>query len=284
MVKKRRPLVAAIFSFIAPGLGHFYAGRWRSGLVVLGAGLVIGNLSYALLIFWDHGPWNVLGLVVACAVFFILQIWHAVRVARSQPVPFEYCWYNRWYYYLAYLVILVSCSGLVLPVFGDYHGLKMPSTSMEDSFFAGERILADYGAYDSKPVTLGDLVVFVYPGDGVTRYVKRCVAVEGDTVEIIHKQLFVNGIRAVEPATVKFLDTTESGTQNVLPRREDGGNSRDNFGPYVVPPSAFFVLGDNRDNSFDSRYWQAVPVDNLVGKVIRIYYSPDWSRIGKTVK
>ncbi|MFH1686146.1 MAG: signal peptidase I [bacterium] len=158
---------------------------------------------------------------------------------------------------------------------------KIPSQSMEDTLLVGDFLLANklkYGARlplvdwqlpsfrDPEP---GDVVIFIYPRDGITKYIKRCVAVGGDTVEVRAKQLFVNGQEFPNPDHSKFIEP------RILERGPGGSDSRDNFGPYVVPRDHYFMMGDNRDNSYDSRYWGPVHKRLVLGQAILVHWSWD---------
>ncbi len=142
----------------------------------------------------------------------------------------------------------------------------------------------------------GDVIIFKFPNDPDIDYIKRCVALENQTVMIREKKLFIDGVlfgmdslnpnlKHEDPDIIAF----DQGYENVYPV---GAGSRDNYGPVVVPPGHVFVLGDNRDRSYDSRKWGFVPVENIIGKAMIIYWShsPDddfnirWSRIGKIVE
>lgn len=165
---------------------------------------------------------------------------------------------------------------------------KIPSASMEDTLLVGDFLLANkfvYGAHlplvnwrlpaISDPEA-GDIVIFIFPGDNKgTKYIKRCVGTPGDTVEVKNKELFVNGKRFPDPLHSKFVDTTAFGQQRILPRKPGGQNSRDNFGPYVVPEGYYFMMGDNRDNSWDSRFWGPVSSDRVLGEAMIIHWSWD---------
>lgn len=164
---------------------------------------------------------------------------------------------------------------------------KIPSQSMEDTLLVGDFLLANKFVYGAnlplvdwrlpaihKPKA-GDVVIFIYPRDGVTKYIKRCIAVGGDTVEVRGKALFVNGTRFPDLQFAKYIDTTSAGSQVVQPRRPGGMDSRDNFGPFVVPPDSYFMMGDNRDNSHDSRWWGAVHDRFILGEAMVIHWSWD---------
>ena len=180
------------------------------------------------------------------------------------------------------LVILFFGASVILGLAG-YKTYTIPGEGMADGLLLDEVIVADLAAYDSDSPRVGEVLVFLFPGDGKTLYVKRCVALPGDTVEIVDKQLYVNNEPEIPPTCVIFIDTTLSGEPVLRPRSDDGRDTRDNFGPYVVPAGHFFVLGDNRDNSYDSRYWGAVPRDFVRGRACCILYSSDWGRIGKSL-
>lgn len=155
---------------------------------------------------------------------------------------------------------------------------KIPSGSMEDTLLVGDFLLANKFIYGSRLPLLdvrlpairdpepGDVVIFKYPKEPSVNYIKRCVAVGGQTVEVRNKVLYVDGEEFSSPSTVKFTAT----------RAEPASHSpRDNFGPYQVPEDHFFMMGDNRDNSYDSRFWLAVPRDMIQGRAMVIHWS--WS-------
>lgn len=155
---------------------------------------------------------------------------------------------------------------------------KIPSGSMEDTLLIGDFLLANkfiYGAKLPIPFTNihlpalrqpkpGDIVIFKYPRNPKVNYIKRCVAVEGQTVEIRDKVLYIDGKRFPDPHLSKYTD------RNTRPQ---GRDPRDNFGPYKVPKGHLFMMGDNRDNSADSRYWGTLPRELVLGKAMIIHWS-----------
>jgi signal peptidase I len=169
---------------------------------------------------------------------------------------------------------------------------KIPSGSMEPTLQIGDHILVNKFLYGLQiPFTSihlfslenpqrGDVVVFIYPVDPSKDFIKRVIAVEGDTVKLQNKKLYINGVEVPDPYAVYKEDTS---FLSDLQRR-------DNFGPITVPREKLFVLGDNRDRSLDSRFWGFVPVKDVRGKAFIIYWSWNseetnvrWGRIGHLI-
>jgi signal peptidase I len=167
---------------------------------------------------------------------------------------------------------------------------KIPSGSMKETLQIGDHILVNKFIYGVKIPFLRttiievknpkryDIVVFKFPEDPGKDFIKRVIGVAGDVVEHRDKKVFVNN----EPVDDPFGMYTDP---HIFP-----GNfqPRDNFGPVVVPPDSLFVMGDNRDHSYDSRWWGFVNLKAVQGKAFMIYWSWDkddfgvrWDRIGK---
>ena len=203
-------------------------------------------------------------------------------------------------------VVLIAVAGLALLLHAFFlQVFRIPSRSMENTLLAGDYVLVDKFSFGSrspfnrihfpglKTPAPGDILVFNYPLDPRRTYAKRCIATAGQTVEIRNKAVYVNGERLPDPSFSKYVDA------RVLPASTD---PRDNYGPEQVPENFVFVLGDNRDNSRDSRHWGMLPVDLVVGKPLCIFWScePDrgkgrsavaallrgarWERMGKFVQ
>ena len=167
---------------------------------------------------------------------------------------------------------------------------KIPSGSMKDTLLVGDHLLVNKFIYGVKipftdgktlvPVSepeRGDIVVFKYPQNPEKDYIKRVIGIEGDVVKIADKKLYVNG----EPVNHDYARYTDD---TVYPAWR---NPRDNMGPVKVPKDSLFVMGDNRDNSHDSRFWGFVDLNDVKGEAFIIYWSWDrdsfdvrWSRIG----
>ena len=169
---------------------------------------------------------------------------------------------------------------------------KIPSGSMIPTLLIGDHLLVNKFVYgiknpftDSTIVSLGspeqkDIIVFKYPENPDQDFIKRVIGVGGDRVEIKNKKVFVNG----SPLSIE-------GAVNLDPRIIQGRNPpRDNYGPITVPENKLFVMGDNRDNSHDSRFWGFVDLKDVKGKAFIIYWSWNrekfsvrWSRLGDLI-
>ncbi len=160
------------------------------------------------------------------------------------------------------VIALVAAVLLRLFVVSAY---RVNSASMEGSLFTGDYIFVNKLAYDfGGAPQVGDIIVFEYPNNPEKKYIKRIVALPGSEVQVADKALWVDGEIAPIPALSQHVD------KRIIP----GDLSfRDNFGPYIVPPDQYFVMGDNRDDSRDSRFWGSVPKERLLGKAVFIYWS-----------
>lgn len=169
---------------------------------------------------------------------------------------------------------------------------KIPSGSMIPTLLIGDHILVNKFIYGTKiPLTdrkiliwrspeKGDIIVFKYPENPKKDFIKRVVATGGDIIEEKDKIVFVNGKAISEPYAHHFDRSVRFG----------GNDPRDNFGPIQVPQDKLFVMGDNRDQSYDSRYWGFVDKKDIRGKALMIYWSwdPDnwlrFNRIGRLIR
>jgi signal peptidase I len=160
---------------------------------------------------------------------------------------------------------------------------QVPTGSMERTILVGDHLLVNKFAYGPRlpflakwlpyrDVVPGDIVVFKKPGDDVNPgnvLVKRAVARGGDIVQVRDKQVYVNG----QPEQRTSIQHIDPATYPDSPAIQDMARRRDQFGPFTVPPNSFFGMGDNRDNSLDSRYWGAIPRNHIFGRPVILYWS-----------
>jgi signal peptidase I len=185
---------------------------------------------------------------------------------------------------LAVLVALVVRSSVV-------EAFWVPSGSMLPTIQIGDHLFVNKLAYGMhlpfigrelaqwRPLQRNDIVVFTSPVDRNIDLIKRVVAVAGDTVEVRNKKLFINGEAVPDP----HATFTDPNAHSAVPR--------DNFGPVTVPPGKFFVMGDNRDQSYDSRYWGFADEADVKGQATFIYWSWNsqthwvrWDRFGHFIR
>jgi signal peptidase I len=163
---------------------------------------------------------------------------------------------------------------------------KIPTGSMEKNLLIGDHLLVNKVVYSpslgrfedvllaKKPVQRGHVVVFKYPEDAARDFIKRVIGLPGERVEIRDKKVYIDGKPLDEPY-VHFLAPPLRPEDPEYGLREGRG---DDWGPETVPPDALFVLGDNRDNSKDSRYWGFLPRDQVKGRALMVYWSYEATR------
>jgi signal peptidase I len=184
-------------------------------------------------------------------------------------------------YYEALLIAVIFVNFARIFVF---QAFKIPTGSMEDNLKVGDHIIVNkfiYGpegdgplakmvkAFPLRDVQRGDIIVFRFPVQPDTDFVKRVVGVPGDTVEIHDKKVFING-KALDEPYVVHDDPQIYPDQQFLP---EPFRSRDQFGPFKVGEGQYFAMGDNRDHSHDSRYWGTVPRSMIKGRAFMVYWS-----------
>ena len=158
---------------------------------------------------------------------------------------------------------------------------KIPTGSMEPNLLIGDHLLVNkfvFGPTVSgverallpvRDVRRGDVVVFKYPEDPERDFIKRVIGLPGETIELRNHRIHINGVPLDEP----YAHYLPRGAGGVSETTSD--DVRENYGPAVVPAGAVFAMGDNRDNSQDSRYWGFLPVQNIKGRALMIYWSFD---------
>jgi signal peptidase I len=276
-----RPWVAAILGFFFQPLGMLYVCRVRLAILYFSLGVIIGvtetllrwTTSKTWLQYFSFG-WL---LMIICSI-------HAYRIARQRPSQAARPWYSRWYG----LSALPLASFLLIFGFRAflYEPFRMSSGSMQPSVKIGSHLLTQkwgYGNYGTYGISLiktrpsgvirrGDIVVIEFPASPPIRLVKRVVGLPGDAVRYQNKKLFING-KAVETTPVSSNNDSDIFQETLGDVSYRTMNARNTFSldlAITVPDRGYFVLGDNRDHSNDSRYWGFVPESNIVGKVVRV--------------
>ncbi|MYM22797.1 signal peptidase I [Duganella sp. FT135W] len=299
---KPKKWIALVLGFIAAPLGFLYVDAPRWSAISLVVGLVAGLASFLLP---DASLELAFGLLsVALGVFWALR---AYRFAAASAEGEVRRWYSRWYgltAIAAVAVVIVSLLRIFL-----YEPFRAPSTSMQPSVMRGSNLLVQkwgYGHFStmgvrlgsaemSAPIQRGDIMVFDYPRDPSTTYLKRVVGLPGDQIVYHDKHLFVNGVDVRGKALGEYLDAERlvylKRYREKLGQTEHDILINDSATPWhgssaydlpgqcttehetircTVPAASYFVMGDNRDNSLDSRYWGFVSAKAMIGKVVYI--------------
>lgn len=191
----------------------------------------------------------------------------------------------------------------------------IPTASMEDTLLVGDFLLVNKFVYGMRtPDWIGipytdigfdvpwvyrfpaikdpepyDVIIFRYPKDTSKDYIKRCIAVGGQSIEVVNKKVYVDSVAFPKPPHMKHIDRrTFRRNQTALFSTFRDLGSRDNYGPITIPEDHYWAMGDNRDNSEDSRVWGFVPHDNIVGQALIIYFSWDsnvpWTRFYNKIR
>jgi signal peptidase I len=201
--------------------------------------------------------------------------------ARTDPRSFRKSTVREYFESIVIAVILA----LFIRTFV-VQAFKIPTGSMENNLLIGDHLLVNkfvFGPSESRierailpmgTIKRGDVIVFKYPEEPDRDYIKRVIGLPGETVEMKNKKIFINGVPLDEPY-VHFLEppSTETDVHEIT-----SIDVRERYGPITVPPNQYFVMGDNRDNSQDSRYWGFLQRDYIKGKALLIYWSYEAER------
>jgi signal peptidase I len=160
---------------------------------------------------------------------------------------------------------------------------KIPTGSMENNLLIGDHLLVNKFVFAPTrtslenmllpidPIRRGDIVVFKYPEDPERDFIKRVIGLPGETLELRNKKVYINGKPLDEPY-VRFLEPPDEAGTSGAPDVNDF-DLRRTYGPVTVPADMYFMMGDNRDNSQDSRFWGFMPRDYVKGKALFVYFS-----------
>lgn len=281
---KPNKLIVVFLGLFGQSLAMLYLGRVKWAVFYFFAPLVVLSAEFAF-----AAPWlDVFSFTVVIAIICAV---HAYRIAVTMPAVTVRPWYSRWYGLIAiYLVYAIAV--LLLRAFF-YEPFRMPSGSMLPTIKVGSHMVVakyGYGNYEAFGLNLvkgkmtaeinrGDLLVFQSLEDASVPYVKRVIGLPGDTIQFQDRQLFINGRPVVTRELSGSPDgiSSDGGFQYVAETFDDvtytvayiPGRERFSF-EVTIPDENYFVMGDNRDNSRDSRYFGFVPEENLIGKVIYV--------------
>lgn len=305
LTRPLKPWLAGLASLFFPGLGQIYCARPKRGLVLA----LVTVLMSPIFNFFAVQGFSALATVLLLAIcWMIFVVIDSVRLARKLgSAPLQR--YHRWYAYLGFIALSVGLNSALGAL---YHSksYRLPSSSMSPTILNGDFVMSrELDPKDWRPGR-GDIVTFLFPKDESYIYMKRVIGVPGDRIEVRGKKLILNGkpiprrqlppkeaqsVLSSLPASVASpsLEVVEEELDGkryftLIDKKNEIGNE---FGPVTVGEGSYFVMGDNRDFSNDSRYWGMVPQEKLLADVKYIYFSLDpdgtgirWKRLGLRVE
>jgi len=263
--------------FLQP-LAHLYAGsiKWAAGYLLLALAVGTGDVWLQLhsLPMAEYAPLRI--------SFALVSVLHILLILRKYPENFVRKWYSRWYGLIGCLLLMFA---VVVGVRGfAFESFRVPSYSMSPGINPGDIVLVEkwgYGHYSylglplyktqmTKKLQRSDLVVFESPKDPKANFVKRVVGLPGDEVTLNAKSLSINGLKVPHDLISReskqqiFFESLNQRRYKIILYSDRIGLSQ----TWTVPDGHYFVMGDNRDNSNDSRYWGYLAQGQILGKVV----------------
>jgi len=270
--------LAMFLSVFVTGLGQLYNGQLKRGIIFFSVLWILYLISLA--VFLNDTLSSLPTIFVPFFTIFVVRVYSIIDaglVSRKSLRAFSPKLYNQWWVYLSVIVIVFFLESFASNwVNGNIvQAYNISSVAMEKTLIQGDRILVNNLIYSfdipqpwsffitSRRPERGDVVVLRYPKNKTTELISRVIGEPGDIIELRDKALYINNVLMSEEY-VQHIDS------HVFP---PGQVPRDTFGPVTVPQSFYFVLGDNRDNSSDSRFWGFVLGKEIKGKGICIYWA-----------
>jgi len=291
MKRKRKAIFAFLLSILMPGLGQLYNGHLKKALLFF-SGLLISIVCINLLglksYFWIY----VLSLIVL--VMLVLFIAIEATLAANKHKEHELKAYNKWYVYLLFVIMGYFAVSMAENIASNsrYIISIVQSDSGFPTIAVGDYILGDYGFYNSQEPTYGDLVIFSMPDGG--RYIYRIIGMPNDTLSIENQLVKYNNkelssklistLFYEEYEMELFIETLPNGVKYKFVRSKTPlFQENDTIEEIIVPNNSYFLLGDNRNFSFDSRFIGFVQREQIQGKLVSIYFSKDLKRINQSL-
>jgi len=304
---KRSAVLAGILSLLAPGVGQVYCGRIVRGLLFMTLVITAIPLYFQVLTRVSTPTTAALLFVVgAYLTTCLIPILDALWMARRTRRDYQLKEYNRLSVYFLFWVIMAGSSlGYALHARSEHvEAFRVPSASMYPTIVPDDRFLANKTVYDTADPEPGDLVIYISPTHRRQKWIKRVIACAGDTVEIRQGEVWVNdqplnrkerSDGSLDTIATRYTAGPYKGQviDGTIYEEHNGGkvyltlysghegSSLADFPRTVIPAHHCFVLGDNRDDSYDSRHHGSIPLATIIGRADYLYCPvKDWSRFG----
>ena len=301
----RKASTAVVLSLIMPGLGHVYCGRIVRGIILAFlSSIFIPVIFGALSVSSSSVRFGaIVAAMLASLTVLLVAVIDSWRTTRHTAEAYVLKDYNKWYVYV--FLVLMSTGNSIQVAFQVRANLlqafRVPTASNYPTIVPGDRLLANKLAYKNRDPQRGDLVVFINPQDRRINYIKRVVAVAGDTVEIKEGRVYVNDqelirhnalqsildnirieIRGKPLAGEVFYEINGGSKYKIFSAKPPHDRTSSDFAKITVPKHHCFVLGDNRNLSQDSRHFGPVPLATITGRADYLYFpAKDFSRFGR---
>jgi signal peptidase I len=268
---KRKAIVAFFLSLIITGLGQAYNGQLIKGIILY---IIFGAITTTSLILGSFHSFK--GMIISLVIFVVLRLTISFEALYS-AIKLKYIFpksYNKWYIYLGFFLLvsfIVSPLSKAIIKNSIVRAYKIPSDAMKPTLLVGDYINVDMNYM--KPQR-EDIIVFVYPVDEKKDFIKRVIGLPRETIEIRDANIYINGTLYND----KFGYYLDQWGNRINP------SVKERYGPKVIPENHLFVMGDNRNHSYDSRFWGFVPLELVKGKALYIYWAKNLDRIGMDIK
>lgn len=292
----RLPVLALLLSMGATGLGQIYCGKLAKGLTLFFLSFAFAPIIVGVMDRWNT-TWALVVLIAAMILLFSVFIYamtDAYRLAKRANSQYTLKEYNRWYLYLLFILVSLAYPTNLAHTIREQvvEAYKIPSVSMAPNILRGDHVLLNKSVYKKQSPRVGDIVIFPQPNARHMNYMKRIVALAGDTLEIRNNVLWINDQPLDAEVTTQFkeMDGHDPAAGEIVEERNGAAryavwrSSRSpvNLPKIVVPNGHCFVLGDNRSESRDSRDFGPVPIADIKGRVDFIYLPvKSWDRFGR---
>lgn len=294
--KEKNKILGIIISFIAPGLGYIYVGHIKKAYLFM---VLMPLFIFALysVMFEYTNIYTVLLIYSSALLLYFIPIFNLISIVNNNEVRFSK--FSKWYF----LVIICMVYFLYITILGNSVSVKLfkqVSSSMSSGIIKNDQFLVKKIHF--KP-TRGKVIVFKYPKNEEVLYIKRVVALGGDIIAIKDKKLILhpkegneyilnnyskdniikigNKFWVINPYKIKFSSINND---DVVVNNGSNPSQLFNMNPIIIPENEYFMMGDNRDYSNDSRFWGTISQNQIVGYVKSIFINfDDISRIGKKI-
>ncbi len=290
--KPRRPIIALIMSLFIPGFGQLYNGQLFKGIIILFSLLVVMPFVMGL----ARITTTFYGYMFYFAIQLLIVLYNLVdaTINANRQKKYHLKNYNKWYYYALIIVIfigLINFKGYINYLLGT-KSFKWPSNSSQPTIHSGDHIVADLRAFMKKPITYGDLVVFKknnqFWGYRIIGLPNDTIDLKDDFVTINKKRCKVNLLNENVCDNIRVIEFEEELPNGHIHKAYKNiqyyDSTKTNISNLIVPNDCYFLLGDYRDNAFDSRYVGFIYRDMIVGQMVYTFFGKSLDRININLK